>query len=160
MLNILLRRLAGLYIVLSAGSLTQAVAQTRAMEDDQVPISFTRGLTAGSLRSDLAVGTGVLGRRSNGSLLGVDSVVNFSSYFYIPGFRFNNDVPDTFTWQYSIVGRAPFGQGDDGSHGNTWIGAPIVPVNLDLRNFDGSPRFVNGQRLISSVAPYINPVLK
>ena len=57
-----------------------------------------------------------------------------------------------------MVGRSPFDRGDDGhgdrdDHdrdgrgGTTAIGAPIVPVNLDLRNVDGTPRFVNGQRL-------------
>jgi hypothetical protein len=61
-----------------------------------------------------------------------------------------------------MVGHAPFGQGDedDWQGETTRIGAPIVPVNLDLRNFDGSPRFVNGQRLYSDATQFVVPVLK
>src|SRR4029077_9956823 len=43
--------------------------------------------------------------------------------------------------------------------GTTTINAPIVPVTLDLRNFDGSPRFVGGKPLISSPASFVAPVL-
>ena len=41
-----------------------------------------------------------------------------------------------FTWGYTMVGHAPFGKGQDQDwEGETTrIGAPIVPVNLDLRN--------------------------
>jgi hypothetical protein len=39
------------------------------------------------------------------------------------------------------------------------IGAPIVAVSLDLRNFDGSPRFVGGQRLFSDATRFVAPVL-
>ena len=61
-----------------------------------------------------------------------------------------------------MVGNPPFGKGDgdrrddrdrrdrdDEREGTTIIGAPIIPVNLDLRNADGTPRFVNGVRLFS-----------
>ena len=42
--------------------------------------------------------------------------------------------------------------------GLTWINAPIVPVTLDLRNFDGSSgqSLVNGQPLISSPAAFVS----
>src|SRR2546426_3199598 len=102
---------------------------------------------------------GVLGSRSNGSLLGIDSVVNWSSYFYLFGLDLNG-FPQ-FTWQYTMVGRAPFGTGEsEGSAETTEIRAPVVPVSLDLRNFDGSPRFVDGKRLFSDGTQYVNPVLK
>jgi hypothetical protein len=65
-----------------------------------------------------------------------------------------------------MVGNSPLGQGNQGqgNKGNsngesTNIGAPIVPVNLDLRNSDGSPRFVNGKRLYSDATQYVAPVL-
>jgi hypothetical protein len=44
-------------------------------------------------------------------------------------------------------------------HRTTTFNAPVVPVSLDLRNFDGSPRFVGGHPLISDVTPFITPVL-
>jgi len=60
-----------------------------------------------------------------------------------------------------MVGHAPFSQGqdDDWRGETTWIGAPVVPVSLDLRNADGSPRFVNGQRLFSDATKFVVPVL-
>jgi len=60
-----------------------------------------------------------------------------------------------------MVGNSPSTKGNQGdSNGvSTVIGAPVVPVNLDLRNFDGSPRFVNGKRLYSDATKYVTPVL-
>jgi hypothetical protein len=133
----------------------------QAMEPDQVPISFALSTNPHTFRHDsTAAGGGVLGNRSNGSLLGIDSLSNWSSYFYYPGV--DSGGSPQFTWQYTMVGHSPFsadGESEDGD-GTTKIGAPIVPVNLDLRNFDGTPRFVNGQRLFSDATQYVNPVLK
>jgi hypothetical protein len=133
---------------------------TLSMEIDQVPVSFALHTNPHTLHSTAAAdGGGVLGTRSNGSVLGVDSLPNWSSYFYFPGFdSFGNQQ---FTWQYTMVGNSPFGQGEgnDGHAEATLIGAPIVPVNLDLRNSDGSPRFVGGHRLYSDATKYVAPVL-
>jgi hypothetical protein len=130
----------------------------QAMEPDQVPISFALTTNPHTYHGKSTADGGVLGGRSNGSLLGIDSVVNWSSYFYFFGVD-SNGSPQ-FTWQYTMVGRAPFGTDEsEGSAETTGIKAPIVPVSLDLRNFDGSPRFVNGQRLFSDGTQYVNPVL-
>jgi hypothetical protein len=58
-----------------------------------------------------ADGGGVLGRHSSGAVLGIDSVTNWSSYFYEPGFDSFGDTQ--FTWGYTMVGHAPFGKGQD-----------------------------------------------
>jgi hypothetical protein len=42
----------------------------------------------------------------------------------------------------------------------TVINAPIIPVIVDLREADGSPRYVNGTRLISSAVPFLSLVLQ
>jgi len=91
--------------------------------------------------------------------LGVDSVANWSSYFYAPGF--DSFGGTQFTWGYTMVGHAPFGKGEDQDwQGETpRIGAPIVPVSLDLSNADGTPRFVNGQRLFSDATQFVPFVL-
>jgi hypothetical protein len=130
------------------------------IDDDRVPISFTLNKNPHTLRARFAAdGGGVLGNRSNGSVLGIDSLPNWSSYFYYPGVD-STGFPQ-FTWQYTMVGHAPFATGNDDENGSTAsIGAPVVPVNLDLRNFDGSPRFVGGQRLFSDATQYVKPVLK
>jgi hypothetical protein len=130
----------------------------QAMEPDQVPVSFTLTTNPHTYNAKSIAAGGVLGGRSNGSLLGIDSVVNWSSSFYLLGLD-SNAFPQ-FTWQYTMVGRAPFGTGEsEGSAETTEIRAPVVPVSLDLRNFDGSPRFVGGKRLFSDGTQYVNPVL-
>ncbi|HEX9162653.1 MAG TPA: hypothetical protein VF980_13185, partial [Thermoanaerobaculia bacterium] len=81
----------------------------------------------------------------------IDSIPNFNGQFFASGFSFDG----TFNshWYVNTVGNPPQ------LGGTTTINAPIIPVSLDLRNFDGSPRFVNGHRLISDVTPFIQPTL-
>lgn len=147
--------------VLAALLLVAVPASVRAqgMETDQVPISFTLSASPHTFHASTSAGGGVLGNRSSGSLLGIDSLPNWSSYFYYPGVD-SNGFPQ-FTWQYTMVGNAPFSQGHDGEMDGetTRIGSPIVAVNLDLRNFDGSPRFVGGKRLFSDATQFVAPVL-
>ena len=136
-----------------------AFSQT-GMQDDQLPRSFTLSSNPHTLHAGSnAAGGGKLGNRSNGSVLGIDSISNWSSYFYYPGVDGNGNLQ--FTWDYTMVGHAPFGKGNDPDwEGETTkIHAPVVPVTLDLRNYDGSPRYVNGQRLISYATPFVAPVL-
>jgi hypothetical protein len=140
------------------------------MQDDQLPLSFTLSANPHTLHAGSnAAGGGKLGNRSNGSLLGIDSVVNWSSYFYYPGVDGNGNPQ--FTWEYTMVGNSPFTQGSQGQedqgNGNgkdsdgqsAIISAPVVPVNLDLRNADGTVRYVNGKRLYSDATQYVKPVL-
>jgi hypothetical protein len=152
-------RFAVLVSVLCAALPALTFAQ---MEPDQIDAGFFANATPHTGLHNLSAG-GVLGTRSSGSLLGIDSVANWSSYFYQPGIAFSAfGVGIQFTWQYTMVGHAPFGRGedDDWEGETTRINAPIVPVIVDLRNFDGSPRFVNGHRLISDPAQYVTPALK
>jgi hypothetical protein len=127
--------------------------------DDQVPLGFIQNANPHTERFASAGSGGVLGTHSYGSVLGVDSVVNWSSYFYRPGVvpSASGDYPQ-FTWPYTMVGNSPLSKDDDGGQ-RTTIGAPIVPVILDLRNADGSPRSVNGHRLILDPTPYITALL-
>ena len=136
------------------------VSPVRALEPDQLPLSYTLGVNAGTAHMGFPDGAGgVLGNRATGSTLGVDTIPTFESYFYDPGFNTNGF--HQYTWQYRMVGRAPFKGGEDGKDRHdgdrhdgdgqvTRFSAPVVPVTVDLRNADGSPRFVNGQPLISS----------
>jgi hypothetical protein len=136
-----------------------AMAQA-AMESDQLPANYQLSSNPNLTSSLAAAGGGVLGRKSNGGLLGIDSLLNWSSFFYDPGVD-SNGFPQ-FTWQYTMVGRPPFGgDEDDRDHDGrrTNIAAPIVPVNIDLRNFDGSPRFLNGKRMFLDATQYVTPVL-
>jgi hypothetical protein len=136
----------------------------RAWGPDQVLQSYTLRLTGGTVQMGVADGAGgVIGNVATGSTLGVDTIPTFESYFYDPGF--NTIGIHQYTWQFGMVGRAPFkgGEDDNGHHGDdgpvTRFRAPLVPVTVDLRNADGSPRFVNGKRLVSSPAACVAPTL-
>ena len=123
-------------------------------EPDQLPASYLKSATVKHYTGASEAAGGVLGRRSTGGLLGVDSIPNWSSYFYFPGVDSFGGAQ--FAWTYTMVGKSPYGD-DDG--GTISIPAPVVPVTVDLRNADGTPRFVNGKPLISSPAPFVNPTL-
>src|SRR5882762_893557 len=90
--------LAALFFVAIPGTV-----RGQSMEADQVPISFILGLNPHTSGADIPAGSG--------SVLGIDSLPNWSSYFYYPGLDFSG-FPQ-FTWQYTMVGNAPFSQGHD-----------------------------------------------
>jgi hypothetical protein len=81
----------------------------------------------------------------------IDSVPNFNGQFFTFGYDPNNN-PNNH-WFYNMMGNSPR-RGD-----TTIIPAPIVPVIVDMRNFDGSPRFVNGVRLISDPTQFVVPTI-
>ncbi len=149
-------------IVLLAAPLAMSGQST---PDDQLPTSFVHNMPIHMHASKTAnAGGGSLGSKTNGAVLGVDSLPNWSSYFYYPGVD-SNGGPQ-YTWQYTMAGNAPTArngvdQGGDVqfSGATTRIGAPVIPVNVDLRNFDGTPRYVNGHRLYSSATQFVQPVL-
>lgn len=77
---------------------------------------------------------------------GFDSLLNFTGQFQASGVDGNGKKRKT--WKYNMAGRPP----QDG--GTTIFNAPIVPVSLDLLNYDG-----NGHTLHYSVAPFILPTV-
>ena len=134
--------------------LSAAHGQTVAMESDQVPATAALTMTPQHYHSKVAGDGGVLGSRTTGSALGVDSVPNWSGYFYEPGIDQFGNGP-IFAWTYTMVGSSPYGAAPA-----TTIRAPVVPVNIDLRNYDGSPRYVNGHRLFYRVRHFVEPVME
>ena len=81
----------------------------------------------------------------------IDSLQTWNDQYFTAGVDSNNNPVSR--WFTSTVGVPP------NNHGTTTINAPIVPIIMDLRNFDGSPRFVGGHPLISSAEPFVQPVL-
>src|SRR5450432_3915682 len=81
-----------------------------------------------------------------------DTIPSFNGQFVANGF----DSAGNFNrvWLYNMVGAPPK------SGKSTTFNAPIIPVSLDLRNADGSQRFVNGQRLFSDATQFVEPVLQ
>jgi hypothetical protein len=148
-----MRDIIGIFGIIGISAALMASA-VHALEFDQLPLGYPLGLNAPKGFENFT------GRVATGSPLGVDTIPTFESYFYDPGFDASG--LDQYTWQYRMVGRAPFtgGQNDNGDDGPvTRIRAPVIPVTVDLRNLDGSPRFVNGQPLISSPAAHVAPAL-
>ena len=150
-------RFAAVATLLALALPISGYAQGTTSNTDQVSLDFVQSANIHILHSNTAnAGGGVLGKRSNGNVLGVDSVVNWSSYFYEPAADGSQ-----YTWSYTMVGNSPLSSGDDNnSRGqSTHINAPVIPVNLDLRNYDGSPRFLNGVRLYLDATHLAAPVL-
>jgi hypothetical protein len=72
------------FAMLAAGAYGQS---SSTMADDQVNAGYLQSVKPYTLAAGSnADGGGVLGRHSSGAVLGVDSVANWSSYFYEPGF--------------------------------------------------------------------------
>src|SRR6185437_13290009 len=80
-----------------------------------------------------------------------DSVPTFNGSFQVQGV--GPQGHPRYHWYYTIVGNHP----KDG--GTTSLDAPIIPVSLDLLDWDRSVRVVKGHKLHYSVKPYIQPVL-
>jgi hypothetical protein len=81
----------------------------------------------------------------------IDSLLNFNGHYFADGFT--GDGTFNTHWYFNTVGNPPQ------MHGTTTLNSPIVPVTLDLRKADGTPRFVNGQPLISRPDAFITPTL-
>jgi hypothetical protein len=81
----------------------------------------------------------------------IDSLVNWNDQFFGDGFDSAGN-PNRH-WYTNTLGNPPQ------HHGTTFINAPIVPVIVDMRNADGSARFVGGTRLISDPTPFLQLVL-
>jgi hypothetical protein len=84
--------------------------------------------------------------KSASGIAGIDSLVNFNGNFQAPGVD-SNGKKRKF-WFYNMVGKRPQ------AGGTTFVNAPVVPVSLDLLNFDGK-----GNTLRYSVRPFIVPTL-
>jgi hypothetical protein len=147
------RSLFGVLVVSSLlGYGTSAVAS----EPDQLTASSLSGVRAIYVHMPPSGGIrlpdgGHGGSGSGGPLQGFDSIVNFTGQFSAQGVDSLGN-PQT-VWPYAMAGNPP------GRGGRTTINAPIIPVSLDLRNYDGTPRYVNGQRLYYDATQYVQPVL-
>jgi hypothetical protein len=80
-----------------------------------------------------------------------DSISTFSGDFRAAGVSPTGSPQHR--WFYSMAGRRPE------AGGTTTFNAPIVPVSLDLLDYNGSVREVNGHKLHYSVQPYVDAVV-
>lgn len=121
-----------------------------AQEDDQLPID------ALSTARNRHASVGPKGH-TNGmaharfGTFGIDTIPSFNGQFFVTGYDPVGNLNSR--WFTNVVGNPPQ------MGGTTTINAPIIPVAVDLRNADGSPRFINGVRLISHATQYAQPVV-
>lgn len=137
---------ASMLVIASVAAFTAAVsfANSTTPDTDAVSGNFLRNMHSQTLmrfprgHSNGMKGAGVNGTTMNlnvAPFLGttVDSVRTFDGQYFAPGYEggfFNNH------WYLNTLGNAPqFG-------GTTTFNAPIIPVSVDMRNSDGSPRYV------------------
>jgi hypothetical protein len=81
----------------------------------------------------------------------LDSIEIFSGDFQTPGV--GPSGASQRKWFYTMAGGRPE------LGGTTVFNAPIVPVSLDLLDYDGSVRTVNGHELHYSVQPFVSAVV-
>ena len=81
----------------------------------------------------------------------IDSIKTFNGEFRAPGVG-PTGIPQR-NWHYTIAGGRPE------LGGTTTFDAPIVPVSLDLLDYDGSVRVVNGHKLHYSVELFVSAVV-
>jgi hypothetical protein len=81
----------------------------------------------------------------------IDSIRTFNGDFQASGVGPTGNTQSK--WFYTMAGGRPE------LGGTTAFDAPVVPVSLDLLDYDGSVRVVNGHELHYSVKPFVNPTL-
>jgi hypothetical protein len=81
----------------------------------------------------------------------IDSIPTFSGEFRVNGVS-PTGAPQ-HKWFYTMAGNHPE------TGGTSAFDAPIVPVSLDLLDYDGSVRVVKGHALHYSVRPFVNGVV-
>lgn len=145
------KRMLFLLLMVVALGLTVIFAQGQvALEPDQVSPDF---LSNAHPKSAQVTPRGHLNGQDHArfGIPDVDSISNFNRHFFADGFDTNGN-PNRH-WYTNTVGNPPQ------MGGTTSFNAPIVPVSLDLLDFDGSVRVVNGHPLHSDVTPFIQPTV-
>ena len=148
MIRILGKPLGALFLfVLGFGAVT-AFAQGR----DQVAPSLSsahHGFTVFAPRGHGS--TSAASPSGNTSAKAIDSIKTFSGTFRMPGVGPSGNPQQK--WLFTIAGGRP----ERG--GITAFNAPIIPVSLDLLDYDGSVRTANGHKLHYSVEPFVQQTL-
>jgi len=136
----------GFFLALFALGTSLAFAQSR---DQLAPTlsSAHHGFTVFAPRGN--TGSGPTPAAS--TVPGIDSIKTFNGDFRVPGVGPSGNPQRR--WLYTIAGGRPE------AGGTTTFDAPIVPVSLDLLDYDGTVRVVNGHKLHYSVEPFVSAVV-
>jgi hypothetical protein len=141
----------------AALALVSASIGAAALEPDQRTAAPLTGVHQMNVRGPAkAAGSTVLANAlrissAGAPVPGIDSLVNFTGAYTAKGFDANGKW--NTKWTYAMIGNAP------SSNFETFVRAPVIPVNVDLRDKNGNKRFVGGQPLVSRASPFIPPVM-
>lgn len=144
-----------LALALAGGGSAHADTKTpRSVEDARVPASMLTTVATprtaakgpkGQARTRLSVS-------ARSGVPGVDSLINFTSQFTEPGF--DSDGNPQSVWPFEMVGRDP------ANGGPSVIGAPIIPVVVDLLGPDGNVAIFNGKPLTLDPRAFVQPLVR
>ena len=154
-------------LIVGLATLCAAIG-VKAQDIDQITAADVAGVRLRFTQTGLlAHGKNVTAQAALPGIPGIDSVPDFSGDYFTPG-QDPSGKPQNH-WFFNTLGNPPE------AGGTTALNAPIVPVSLDFRNVNGSPRFVrvvNGKsmtcgtprepgchRLFFDATPFIQPVL-
>lgn len=121
------------------------------MESDQLPITALNNSTGKSAHVTPNGHTNGMAHARQGTPNTIDSIATWNDEYFTAGVNANNQPVSR--WFTNMVGNPP------NNHGTATYNAPIVPIIMDLRNFDGSPRSVGGHPLVTSAEPFVQSVL-
>jgi hypothetical protein len=138
---------ATVFCVLASFLTRAAVAQSK----DQVAPTLSSAHRAFTVFAPRGNGSNAPNLESLSSSREIDSIPTFLGDFYAAGVGPTGRPQQR--WFYSMAGSRPE------LGGTTTFDAPIIPVSLDLLDYDGSVREVNGRKLHYSVEPYVNAVV-
>jgi hypothetical protein len=131
-----------------------AFAQTSAQSRDQIAptlLRARRGFTTVIPRGQtIAISPRAL-QSALAPTTGIDSVRTFTGEFQVSGVDALGNP--RHQWFFTMAGNRPE------SGGTTRFNAPIVPVSLNLLDYDGRVRVVDGHPLHYSVRPFVGAVL-
>jgi hypothetical protein len=126
-----------------------------APDNDQLPADALKSAHALSGNNASVKSRGLRNRlgqgHANTGSTSFETLPNWNGHFQANGL--DGSGLSQVIWYYNMIGNRPE------LGGTTTVNAPIIPVVVDLRNFDGSPRFVNGHPLIYDPTPFVQPVL-
>jgi hypothetical protein len=137
----------GLALIGAITSASFAFAQDPDMIVDPSVLANAHGMAFHPTPHDLTNGMA----HSRFGISGIDSIPNFNGQFFADGVDSNGN-PNRH-WYTNTVGNPPqMGR-------TTVINAPLQPVNVELDDANGNPRFIGGHQLISLATPFVTPVL-
>src|SRR5690348_15304316 len=126
-----------------------ALSAQQTLEPDQLPLSSAPSARGVSTR----VAPVFVGRSGPGAAAATAAATTPDTLVTFSGTYFTGPSTAHQQWFFTMVGRST------SLAQTTTLSAPIIPVSLDLRNADGTPRFVNGHRLFYDVTPFVAQLL-